>query len=54
MKPPKENPTRRFFRNAEDVPGLGSVTYWVGAVGDSGDLPPSVESRISPFRRTSV
>lgn len=39
---------------SEDVPGLGSVTYWVGAVGESGELPPSVESRIAPFRRTSI
>lgn len=39
---------------SEDVPGLGSVTYWVGAVGDSGELPPSVESRIAPFRRIST
>lgn len=39
---------------SEDVPGLGSVTYWVGAVGQSGELPPSVESRIAPFRRTSI
>lgn len=35
---------------AEDVPGLGSVTYWVGAVGEAGELPPSVVSKISPFR----
>jgi len=39
---------------SEDVPGLGSVTYWVGAVGESGELPPSVESRLVPFRRTSI
>lgn len=39
---------------SEDVPGLGAVTYWVGAVGDSGELPPSVESRIAPFRRSSL
>lgn len=39
---------------SEDVPGLGSVTYWVGAVGESGELPPSVESRIAPFRRTTL
>lgn len=39
---------------SEDVPGLGSVTYWVGAVGESGELPPSVESRIAPFRRTAA
>jgi hypothetical protein len=36
---------------AEDVPGLGSVQYWVGAVGEAGDLPPSVTSKIAPFRR---
>lgn len=39
---------------SEDVPGLGSVQYWVGAVGESGELPPSVVSKISPFRRASV
>jgi len=39
---------------SEDVPGLGSVTYWVGAVGESGELPPSVESRIAPFRRGNL
>lgn len=39
---------------SEDVPGLGSVQYWVGAVGESGDLPPSVESRITPFRRVAI
>ncbi len=39
---------------SEDVPGLGAVQYWVGAIGESGELPPSVESRIAPFRRTSA
>lgn len=39
---------------AEDIPGLGSVQYWVGAVGEAGELPPSVMSKISPFRRPSV
>ena len=39
---------------AEDIPGLGSATYWVGAVGESGQLPPEVMSRISPFRRPSA
>ncbi len=39
---------------SEDVPGLGAVQYWVGAVGESGELPPGVESRIAPFRRTSA
>lgn len=36
---------------AEDVPGLGSTTYWVGAVGASGELPPTVMSKIMPHRR---
>lgn len=39
---------------SEDVPGLGAVTYWVGAIGESGELPPSVESRIAPFRRVAL
>lgn len=39
---------------AEDIPGIGSATYWVGAVGESGELPPEVMSRISPFRRPSA
>lgn len=39
---------------AEDVPGLGSVQYWVGAIGESGELPPSVEAKIAPFRRVSI
>lgn len=38
---------------SENVPGLGSVEYWVGAVGEAGELPPSVMSKISPFRRPS-
>lgn len=39
---------------SEDVPGLGAVGYWVGAVGEVGSLPPSVESKIAPFRRVPV
>lgn len=39
---------------AEDVPGLASVTYWVGAVGEEGQLPPGVTAKISPFRRALV
>lgn len=38
----------------EDIPGLGSASYWVGAVGESGQLPPEVMSRILPFRRPSA
>lgn len=39
---------------AEDIPGIGSVTYWVGAVGEDGGLPPSVTSKIAPFRRVQL
>lgn len=38
----------------EDVPGLGTVRYWVGAQGDSGDLPPGVMAKISAYRRQHV
>jgi hypothetical protein len=36
---------------SEDVTGIGSVTYWVGAVGEAGQLPPDVMAKIMPFRR---
>lgn len=36
---------------SERVDGLGQVDYWVGAVGEAGELPPSVVAKISPFRR---
>lgn len=39
---------------SEDIPGIGTISYWVGAVGESGELPPSVMSKILPFRRPSV
>lgn len=39
---------------AEDIPGIGSVTYWVGAVGAAGELPPAVVTKITPFRRSSL
>lgn len=39
---------------SEEVPGLGRVDYWVGAVGEAGELPPSVVAKISPFRRPSA
>lgn len=38
----------------EDVPGLGSIRRWVGAVGEVGDLPPDVMSKITPFRRIII
>lgn len=39
---------------AENIPGLGSFEYWVGAVGEAGNLPPSVDAKIAPFRRVLV
>lgn len=39
---------------AEDVPGVGRVEYWVGSVGATGSLPPSVEEKITPFRRPVI
>lgn len=39
---------------SESIPGLGDVAYWVGSVGESGDLPPDVQTKISPFRRPQV
>lgn len=36
---------------SEDIPGLISNTYWVGAVGEEGELPPDVVVKLAPFRR---
>lgn len=38
----------------ETVDGAGSTTYWIGAVGESGSLPPSVESKIAPYKRMVI
>jgi uncharacterized phiE125 gp8 family phage protein len=35
----------------ESIPGLGDVQYWVGSVGEAGQLPPDVMAKITPFRR---
>lgn len=35
----------------EEVTGVGRVAYWVGAVGEAGELPPSVTAKLAPFRR---
>lgn len=36
---------------SEEIPGVLSQTFWVGAVGESSELPPDVVAKISPFRR---
>jgi len=35
---------------SENIPGLMAVDYWVGAVGEAGELPPSVVSKLAAFR----
>lgn len=39
---------------SEEIPGVMRTEYWVGAVGAAGELPPSVQSKISRFRRAVV
>lgn len=36
---------------AEEIPGVISKQYWVGAVGEAGELPPSVVAKLAPYRR---
>lgn len=38
----------------EEIPGVMRVRRWVGAVGQTGELPPSVQSKLAPFRRASA
>lgn len=35
----------------EENPGVSRFRYWVGAVGEKGELPPSVMAKIAPMRR---
>lgn len=39
---------------SEEIPGVMRQDFWVGAVGQSGELPPSVQSKLAPFRRASA
>jgi hypothetical protein len=39
---------------SEEVPGVGTIQYWVGTVGDPGQLPPRVVMKLAPFRRAVV
>jgi uncharacterized phiE125 gp8 family phage protein len=39
---------------AVDVPGVMSEQYWVGAVGEGGELPASVQEKVMPFRRVNI
>lgn len=39
---------------SEEIPGVIRKDYWVGAVGEAGELPPSVVTKLAPFRRALV
>jgi len=39
---------------SEDVPGVGAIQYWVGTVGDPGELPPRVVMKLARYRRVLV
>ena len=41
------DPTVKSF----EIPGVVLEQYWVGAVGEEGELPPSVVMKLAPFRR---
>jgi hypothetical protein len=39
---------------SEEIPGVIRTDYWVGAVGEEGELPPRVVMKLSPWRRVRV
>lgn len=39
---------------SEEIPGVMRTDYWVGAVGEEGQLPPRVLMKLAPFRRAQV
>lgn len=39
---------------SEEIPGVIRTDYWVGAVGESGELPPRVVMKLAPYRRAAV
>lgn len=39
---------------SEEIPGVIRTDYWVGAVGETGELPPRVVMKLAPFRRANV
>jgi hypothetical protein len=36
---------------SEEAPGVMRYDYWVGAVGEEGEMPPGVVARLAPWRR---
>lgn len=39
---------------SEDIPGVRSVTYWIGSTGEKGELPPDVIALLQPYRRMAL
>lgn len=39
---------------SEEIPGVIRTDYWVGAVGEEGELPPRVVMKLTPWRRVLV
>lgn len=39
---------------AEENPGVARFEYWVGAIGASGDLPPSIQGKLTEFLKGPV
>lgn len=48
------NRTRDPLVKSEEIPGVMSQSYWIGGVGQSGELPPDVITMLHPFRRPRV
>jgi len=36
---------------SEEVPGVRRVDYWIGTIGEAGELPPRVVMKLAPYRR---
>lgn len=36
---------------SEEAPGIMRYDYWVGSIGEAGELPPGVVMRLAPYRR---
>jgi hypothetical protein len=39
---------------SEEAPGIMRYDYWVGSVGEAGELPPGIVARLAPYRRPVV
>jgi hypothetical protein len=37
-----------------DIPGVRRTEYWVGSIGEAGELPPDVLMKLAPFRRVRM